>query len=323
MRTIQGNMLRSLHSVQGFLNENADKLGGVISTGSRAMLDSAIAELEEHAATQDGRARMERGAVAIQRARRQALLRDHMAPIDRIARLLLPDLPDLVALRLPKGHPSVERLVALAGGMAEAAEPHAAAFIRTGRKPTFIADLRAAADALLHALQDRYVSRSKVRMATSALQTGMSHARKVVNVLDALMRSELANDPDLLAGWNLARHVSQPRTSHATTAVSLPEASIAEPAPEPVPAPLLEPAPEPLLEPVAKPVLIAAAWSSVPVRSAVELLIAEMHEVPTFGTGPSVKAESSQRNRFAHGTPAAAPSPDPVFNDVAQRFRRL
>ena len=307
MRTVQGNMLRSLHSVQGFLNENADKLGGVISTGSRAMLDTAIAELEEHAAMQDGRTRLERGAVAIQRARRQALLRDHMAPIDRIARLLLPDLPDLVALRLPKGHPSVERLVALAGGMAEAAEPHAAAFIRTGRKPTFIADLRAAADALLHALQDRYVSRSKVRMATSALQTGMSHARKVVNVLDALMRSELANDPDLLAGWNLARHVSQPRTSHATAAVSVPEPSITEPAPEPVPEPLL----------------IAAAWSSVPVRSAVDLLIAEMHEVPTFDTGPSVKAEFSQRNRFAHGTPAAAPSPDPVFNDVAQRFRRL
>lgn len=276
MRTIQGNTLRSLHSVQGFLNENADKLGGVLSTGSRAMLDSAIAELEEHAAMQDGRTRMERGAVAIQRARRQALIRDHMAPIDRIARLLLADVPDLVALRLPRGRPTVERLVALADGMAEAAEPHAEVFIRTGRKPTFITDLRAAADALLQALQDRYVNRSKVRMATSGLQTGMSRARKLVNVLDTLVRSELANDPDLLAGWNLARRVSQPRISHAAATVSLAEASITEPTP---------PAAEPML-------LAAATWSGVPFRPAVRALIAKMHEVPAFRAGPAVKVES-------------------------------
>lgn len=225
MRTIQGNVLSSLRNAQTFLAENSAVLGDVISGGAGTMLDAVITELEEHAATQDGHTRLATGAVASQRARRRALIRDHMTPIDRIARLLLLETPELVALRLPRGKPSVERLVALAGGMAEAAAPYAELFVEAGRKPTFIEDLHTAAGELLETLQDRAMSRSKVRTATSALQTRLAHGRRVVHVLDALVQSALVDDPALLAGWRLAKRVRQPHGSRAVVSDTLPARS--------------------------------------------------------------------------------------------------
>src|SRR5690348_10066725 len=130
MRTTQGNRLLSLQNIQMYLRENATTLGDVITAEAHGLLDDIATELAEHAAVQDGRTRTAAGAAARQRARRAELIRDHMIPIARIARLTLEQSPELVALSMPKGRPSAERLAALADGMALAAEPHAALFIR-------------------------------------------------------------------------------------------------------------------------------------------------------------------------------------------------
>lgn len=207
MQSAQGYTLLSLQNVQAYLSENAAALGNAIPADTRTLLDDSIAELSGHVAAQDGHTRTAKSAVARQHAKRVALIRDHMAPIARIAKLELEGTPELVSLSLPRGHPATERLAALAEGMAVAAEPYADVFVRTGCKPEFIQNLRTAANELLQALQDRTQSRGKSRAATSALRTRLSRARKVVHVIDGFVKSALADDPDRLAGWKLVMRV--------------------------------------------------------------------------------------------------------------------
>lgn len=242
MQSAQGNTLLSLQNVQTYLNENADVLGDAVPANTRAMLDESIAELSGHVTAQNGYTRAAESALARRRARRAALIRDHMAPIARIARLELPNTPELVSLRLPKGRPTTERLAALADGMAQAAEPYADTFVGAGCKPEFIQNLRAAADDMLKSLHDRTQSRGKVRAATSALRTKLSRARKVVHVIDGFVASALANDPDRLLGWKLVKRVPQPRTGdrgHGVSSTKAPTGAGAAASPTPAPAPAL------------------------------------------------------------------------------------
>ncbi|MES2176861.1 MAG: hypothetical protein V4550_03265 [Gemmatimonadota bacterium] len=204
-------MRSSLENVQAFLDKHADVLGAVVSTGARAMLAEAIVELSEHIEAQNGQTRAARSAVARRITLRQALLRDHMIPIARIAKLELAGKPELISLGLPRNKPSVERLAGLAAGMAQAAAPYADVFIHAGLKPDFIQALRTAADDLLQALKDRTQCRSAVETATSGLRTTLLRGRKVVLVLDAFVRSALVGNKDLLEGWQLVKRIPRSR----------------------------------------------------------------------------------------------------------------
>ena len=88
-------MLESLRSVEHFLDENADKLASVVNTGARQRLTAAIADLSTHASEQTGSNLAAQGATQKKEALRLALLRDHMAPIARIAAADIPNLPEL------------------------------------------------------------------------------------------------------------------------------------------------------------------------------------------------------------------------------------
>ena len=234
MKTVQGNMLLSLENAQAFLSENAAALGHVATTGARTMLDDSLVELSEHASVQNGQTRAGAGAIARRHALRAALLRDHMTPLAKIARLELTGTPELVSLSLPKDRPTVERLAALANGMAHAAEPYADVFIRAGMAPDFLQALRTASDDMVQALKDRAQSKGKVRTATSALRNKLSRARKVVHVLDAMVKSSLVGNQDLLAGWKLVKRI--PRPGNGAAAAPAVSPSVAAPAPVAPPA---------------------------------------------------------------------------------------
>ena len=129
MQTAQGNMLQSLRAVHAFLDENAAKLTGVVNTGARQKLDDAIAQLSTHASDQTGHYLAAQGATQKKAALRAALLRDHMAPIARIAAAELPASPEIEPLKMPRGRPATETLASLAYGMAQAATPFSAALV--------------------------------------------------------------------------------------------------------------------------------------------------------------------------------------------------
>src|SRR5450759_425436 len=131
----------------------------VVTTGAQTMLDDSLVELSNHASVQNGQTRAGKSAIARRQALRTALIRDHMTPIAKIARLELAGTPELVSLSLPKGQPTVERLAALANGMAQAAAPYADVFIRAVMTPDFIQALRTASDDMVQALKDRTQSK--------------------------------------------------------------------------------------------------------------------------------------------------------------------
>jgi hypothetical protein len=142
-------------------------------------------------------------------ALRASLIRDHMAPIAKFAAVLLRDTPELEPFALPRGKPSAERLKALAIGMAQAAEPFARAFTDAGLPANFIAPLEIAADAMVEPVIERKASRVARRGATQGLATLLSRGRKTVQVLDALVKSAVKDDPAMVAAWGIAKRVER------------------------------------------------------------------------------------------------------------------
>jgi hypothetical protein len=228
MQTSQGQMLNSLTAVQHFLDEHATKLGDVATGGARKRLDDVIAELAAHVAEQSGSDLAAQGSTKKQRALRIALIRDHMAPISRIARADLPDTPEIQPLKMPVGRPSTQKLASVARGMAKAATPFAHVFLLGGLPTDFIARLDTATNALLQAVAERSRNRGRRGGATTGLRDRLSAGRKIVQVLDALVKSAGAKDPALLADWNIVKRVQRPgggsRTSSPAGVAPLPAA---------------------------------------------------------------------------------------------------
>jgi hypothetical protein len=166
---------------------------------------------------------------------REALLRDHMAPIAGIAAAELPQTPELEPLKMPRGSPSIERLRARALGMAKAAAPFADTFVSSGLPADFIDQLVAAANATVGTVGIRQQSKVARAGATKGLSTVLSKGRKCVRALDRMVKSALKNDPALLAAWRVASRVEKsapgpvpvtvaPGTTPATTtATSAPD----------------------------------------------------------------------------------------------------
>ena len=208
MNTTQGSMLVSLKSVQTFIDDNAAALGGVVNTGARTKLTQAIADLARHASDQKGSVMESQSATRGKESLRLALMRDHMAPIARIAKSELPLTPELTPLRMPRGRPTIPKLAAYADGMAKAASQYSQVFIDNGEPADFIARLNVAADTLLSSVSDHANIRGKRTIATKSLKAKLSAGRRIVHILDAYVKSALKDDPNLLSGWNAVKRVS-------------------------------------------------------------------------------------------------------------------
>ena len=207
MQTRQGSMLQSLRNVEAFLDQHASVLGSVVQSGTRQKLADAIAALATHVSGQTGNNLASRGATQRHYALRRALIRDHMAPVARIAAADLPRTPELVPLRMPSRNLPAEKLAAAAYGMANAAKPFAGTFVSAGVAADFVEQLVAAADAMTTSLDDRAQNRSAQRGDTTGLKAKLSAGRKIVHVLDAFVQSALRDDPSLLSAWNGAKRV--------------------------------------------------------------------------------------------------------------------
>jgi len=207
MQTAQGNMLDSLRSVKKFLEHNSDKLGDVIRTGIQAELLQTISELEAVSEAQTAGAAVAKNALKVKRALRHALIHDHMTVVSRIGRAKLPGTPQFENLKMPRGTLSSARLTEAAYEMANSAAENEGIFVAAGLPADFVARMKAAADALTEARMRRAFAKANRTIASQALKTKLSSARKLVYVLDAMVKSAIASDPTLLPGWKQVVHV--------------------------------------------------------------------------------------------------------------------
>ena len=217
MQTTQGNMLVSLHAVETFLDDNAAALVGVINTGARQKLKAAIADLSVYASDQTGGALISQSSTQGKQSLRLALVRDHMAQIARIAQAELPHMPQVAPLRLPRGRPTIPKLVSAAEGMAKAAAPYAGVFIGNGLPIDFIEQLNAAAGTLLASVSDHTNIQGKRKTATKGVKAKLTVGRRIVHILDTYVKSALKDDPNLLAGWNTVKRVQRTGTRASAT----------------------------------------------------------------------------------------------------------
>jgi hypothetical protein len=204
MNRMQRNALRRFRRVQEFLAANQ-----VAGTAAQVQqLSEVIRQLTETGAEQDVSGRQSRGEVARQRALRKALWVHHLVPISRIARRMF-GVPGMdVKFALPRYRADNEALIDAATGMAQAAEPHVAAFVQQGLPQDFVQQLRAATAAVSAAVGSRVQAWQRRSRAGETVTALLSRGRASVDMLDAIVSSRLESKPDLLAAWKSAKRLT-------------------------------------------------------------------------------------------------------------------
>lgn len=205
MQTRQGHGVDALRAVQLFLLENEASLGGVARSGARQRLDAVLAQLEVQATDQASGALEQQMATQLSHVRRDELVRLHMAAIVAAARLEARRIPELAALRMPRGNLSVARLAAEAMGMASMASKHEAVFLAAGLPPNFVEELREAAQGMTDARGFHLYRRASVGGATTGIRVALTTGRRLVALLDKLIRRDARHDSALLMSWEAVK----------------------------------------------------------------------------------------------------------------------
>jgi hypothetical protein len=222
VQTTQGTMLATLEAIQDFIDKYKDLLGDLATNGSRRQLDDVINQLTAFAATQDKSVVTGKAGTKQAKALRTALERDHMLKISRIAAVDLPVKPELSALHMPKGKPTVAKLVAAARSMATTAQLYAATFVAAGMHADFIAQLNAAADAVADFESARKQNHAERGTATTGLKYLLAAGNRVVGAIDAFMKSALKDNPPLLEGWAQVKKSRKPAAKPSTPPAPVP-----------------------------------------------------------------------------------------------------
>lgn len=204
MDSASTNVLVTLVRAQRFLDANAPALGTINASGARKELDEAVLDLTTHANVQDSAARKGLGETRQTRALRRTLYR-RMRQVARVAASKLQGVTEYAALQMPAANARIADVLARAGTMADAATVHASAFTDAGLPADFVTQLRAAASAIEATLGDRSESGTTRVTATQGTKSACRRGRHAIKVLDSLIRLHLADDDDLVSGWNSAK----------------------------------------------------------------------------------------------------------------------
>lgn len=226
----QGAVLETLLRIRRFLEDFTAMLGAVNQSDARKRLDDTVTQIGSHAVAQVGGHRVSQGETARQRLLRLALRNDHMRPIAVIASQKLREEPEFTKLLLPPVKILGPMLTAAARDMANAAEQYTDLFVKEGLAADFVAELRAAANALDQSMIARGQSQGQRAGATKGLQAETARARALIRQLDSLVRPKLGTNEELVREWEVASHIKRSRTSQSTTADVAPSATAVTPA---------------------------------------------------------------------------------------------
>ncbi|HKO15559.1 MAG TPA: hypothetical protein VJU87_04930 [Gemmatimonadaceae bacterium] len=175
------------------------------------MLDEVVEQLTAQGVEQDTAQIARRTTTVRIRSLRTTLLERHMRPVADLARALLPEAENVSDLRMPNPEIDAEGLLNAALSMAQAASVHSEAFIMHGQSADFVARLTKAADTLRAAVDERGRARGRGVGATKSLRKLVKQGRQAVNLIQAVLRPVLLDDPKLMAEWQNARRVERRR----------------------------------------------------------------------------------------------------------------
>lgn len=199
--------LRRYRRVQDFLRKHQVPATSV----KLQVLDDIIRKMSEGNEEYDASTRLTRGETARQKALRDDLWNKHMVPISRIARRVF-GVPGMdVKFVLPKKRSDNDTILGGAQGMVQAAEPHESVFVeQEGLPPDFLQQFRDGIAALASALPKRVEVQRRKQTSLKALEQLRKNGVAAVDVLDAIVKPRLADQPELLAAWKTAKRPIEP-----------------------------------------------------------------------------------------------------------------
>lgn len=227
MNRKQSAALRSFRRVREFLAAHAPADAPASFAKKVAELDEVMGAMAQEANEQNTGTRLTAGETRRQRALRDALWEDHMAPIAAVARSIygVPGVKE--ELQLPGKSADNDRILAAAEGMANTVERAKAVFVDHGLNENFVDQLRAATAALRQVLVARDESNRRRTRATEAVRQHVRRGARAVQVLHGILLPMLRRNPDLKAAWERAKARVEP-SGGATGAVAV---SLVQPPP--------------------------------------------------------------------------------------------
>ena len=230
-----------LKDVRGFLTDRKAVFPGITDTSAYRTVDTSIGDLESHDAVPGESIRTAQSAMISARSIADALVRDLLSPMVRIARAELPNTPEVAPLRVLADKRSVLRLASAARGMAKAAVPFKDVFVKAGMSQDFLDRIEGAAAAIGDAVTTRNARQVRGSGATKGVEATLRAAGRAVHVLDGLVRSTLRGNAELLGEWERAKRLRVPTATPVPSPVGATHAA-ATPAPVATPAAAVTPA---------------------------------------------------------------------------------
>lgn len=201
MRKAHTQHLEAFEQVVEFIESRSEQCKRARESGTYAELRAHIAEIAERLAHQSRLTEERRAATQHFHELREALLRDHMAPIARIAAATVDRARERKYLGMPPRWAVPFDLMHHAGEMAAECHTHRAKFLRAGLAEDFEKQLVAAGDALGQSMIQRKSLARSSAAATAHISERIKQGRAAIHVLDAMIRSEGAADRSLVADW--------------------------------------------------------------------------------------------------------------------------
>jgi hypothetical protein len=219
MKRSQLARLDAFRRMQSFLDANAAVLGNVNRAVSRLELDAAVTRLTADGARQERAITAATSLTKMKGEARDDLRLHHMQQIAAIARRRLAGAPAIQDLRLPHKSTSDAALIVKANAMAAAAAPYTQLFVAQQLPADFIAQLRAAAQAVLAVISVRGAALVELHMGTRNVRDQLAITYTDVKVLNALVVKQLKGRSGLLEAWRIAKRIKAKPGVPAGTAV--------------------------------------------------------------------------------------------------------
>jgi hypothetical protein len=209
MNKPQVYLSQSLHRAQQFLTAHAESAGPANSSEARRQLDQAITAMDAAVVEQHTSARELKGEVKRRHQLERTLVKKYMTPLAKFARASLTGVPDFVALTPTSQHLQRDRLANAARSMSTAAEKYAAQLSAAKFPQNFLAQFRAATDAVSSSLELAAAKRVARIGATKRIATAGAQGRRAIAALDSVLSHLILGDERLEREWRAAKRVTK------------------------------------------------------------------------------------------------------------------
>lgn len=208
MQGRQKQLLESLERVMDFLRAHVPPGVTRAYAAKTEELSALVAKLQSLLSDQLTGRNASRDDVQRTKMARTHLRERHLRPVNLIARGMLALEPkELKTLAMPEFDLNNARFLAAATSFRDAAKQYEQLLVENGRPEDFLAQLDRAIEAFRDSLFTRDANLGVQVGARAGLKQQLKRARRLIQVIDALVLDAFAGDEEVLARWRTAKRV--------------------------------------------------------------------------------------------------------------------